>query len=62
MSDDDAPRPKPQIVLGEDLYACSVDELVERIDNLRAEIVRVEAALAQKRQGLEAAAAIFGKS
>lgn len=62
MFDDNEPRPGAQIVLGEDLYDCSVDELAERIDKLRAEITRVEAALVQKRHGLDSAAAFFGKS
>ena len=62
MFDDNEPRPKAQIVLGEDLYDLSIDELSERIERLRAEISRVEAALAQKRKGLDTAAAIFGKS
>ncbi len=63
MADWDEPR-KPTIkatVLGEDLATLSEDELAERIDQLKAEIVRVEAALTSK-QASRAAAAGFFKS
>lgn len=62
MFDEEKPRPKGEIVLGEDLYDFSVEELSERILALSEEITRVESAQVQKRQGLDAAAAIFGKS
>ena len=60
--DADEVRPKGQFVLGEDLYDFSVADLEERLEILREEIARVEQAKLQKRQGLDAAAAIFGKS
>ncbi len=62
MFDEDEPVKKGQIILGEDLYDLSVEDLSERIEALRDEIKRVEAAKADKRKGLDAAAAIFGKS
>ncbi len=62
MFDEEKPKPKGEIILGEDLYDFSVEELSERILALEAEIKRVESARQEKRQGLDAAAAIFGKS
>ena len=62
MFDEEKPRPKGEIVLGQDLYDFSVDELRERIAELQNEIKRVERACEEKRKGLDDAAAIFGKS
>ncbi|MDB5444290.1 MAG: hypothetical protein JWP86_792 [Phenylobacterium sp.] len=44
----------------EDLDLFGVAELEERVDALRAEIVRVEAQLEHKRAGRAAADALFG--
>jgi len=46
----------------EDLDLYAVEELQERIDGLRAEIARVEAAMHKKRSGRAAADALFGGS
>ncbi len=62
MFEEEEPRPKGEIVMGEDLYDFSLEDLRERIAKLQAEIARVEQALGEKRSGLDAAAAIFGKS
>jgi uncharacterized small protein (DUF1192 family) len=61
MVDDDAPRPKRQIIVGEDLYAFSVAELEERIDRLRREIERTEAELKKKSSERAAADALFSR-
>jgi uncharacterized small protein (DUF1192 family) len=57
--------PKPakaaQHVVGEPLDALSVDELNERIEQLRAEIVRLEAARDGKSASRTAADAFFRK-
>lgn len=44
----------------EDLDLYAVEELQERIDALKAEIARVEAAMHRKRSGRAAADALFG--
>lgn len=62
MFDEEKPTPKGRIILGEDLYDFSVEELSERISELQDEIKRVQNAREKKRKGLDAAAAIFGKS
>jgi uncharacterized small protein (DUF1192 family) len=58
----DEPKAKsPKIItLGEDLSKLSVTELTERIESLRAEIARVEAAAEGKKKHTAAAAALFG--
>jgi uncharacterized small protein (DUF1192 family) len=57
-----AKKPAPsQHVLGEPLDTLSVDELTARIDVLRAEIGRLEAAR-EKKDASRAAAAAFFKS
>jgi uncharacterized small protein (DUF1192 family) len=46
---DDEPVKKPTVhTVGEDLSRLSVDELNERIELLRAEIARLEVAVAEK--------------
>lgn len=62
MFEEEDPRPKGEIVLGEDLYDFSIGDLNERVAFLQAEITRVQKALEEKRSGLDAASAIFGKS
>ena len=61
--EDLAPRPdKPLKALAkEELGTLSIDELGERIEALKAEIVRVEQALAQKKSSLNAADSVFRK-
>lgn len=57
--DDDLPKPKAIITLGEKLDRLSVSELDERIAALHAEIVRVEAERTAKKSHAAAAAALF---
>ena len=47
--------------VGEDLGKLSVVELEERIALLKAEIMRIEAAITTKKSTTAAAAALFGK-
>jgi len=57
---EESPRPKPSThTIGQDLYAMSVAELVERIALLRAEIERLETARAAKDASRSAAASAF---
>ncbi len=57
---DDKPRPAPLAhELGQDLSALSVAELEERIELLKREIDRLEAARRQKEASLAAASAFF---
>ena len=62
MFDEEKPRPKDEIILGQDLYDFSLEDLLERIEALQEEIKRVERAHEEKRKGLDVAASIFGKS
>ncbi len=57
--DDFRPKPKPQVVVGEKLDDLSVGELESRIELLGAEIERVKAELASKRDRVAAAEALF---
>ncbi len=59
--DDDAPRPRPAHELGQSLDLLSVVEIDERIEALRAEIARLEAARASKQAAGAAAEAFFKK-
>jgi uncharacterized small protein (DUF1192 family) len=52
---DESPRPASSHMLGQPLDALSVAEFIERIALLRAEILRLEAAM-QKKQAANAAA------
>ncbi|PSC06957.1 DUF1192 domain-containing protein [Alsobacter soli] len=57
---DDLPQRKPaQHVLGQDLSAMSVDELDERVEQLQAEIARLQEARRAKMASRDAAAAFF---
>jgi len=57
---DETPRPsKASHELGQDLYALSIHELQERMEQLRAEITRLEAEIARKQAVKSAAADIF---
>ena len=57
--DEDAPRKKLKHAVGEDLSTLSLDELAERIDLLRAEIARIEAAISTKKASADVAASFF---
>jgi uncharacterized small protein (DUF1192 family) len=57
--DDDLPRPKRVIMVGDKLDQLSLAELDERVEALEAEIVRVKAEGAAKRALVSAAAALF---
>ena len=57
--DDDRPKPPEPHRVGEDLSSLSEAELAERINLLKAEIERIEAALKAKRASRDAAAAHF---
>ena len=57
---EDMPKPKPRHhVMGEELGTFSVDELDERIAQLKAEIARLEQARAAKLASKEAADGFF---
>lgn len=56
----DEPRgQQAQAILGGDLSALSIAELEARIETLRAEITRVEAAIASKKASAAAANSVF---
>ena len=59
MFDDEPKRPKRVHEIGQDLSSLSVDELAERVAQLRDEIVRLEAELAAKGSTKDAAEALF---
>lgn len=60
MFEDLAPPKKPEPhVIGQDLAALSIEELTERIELLRAEIVRLEQAIAAKDASRRAADGFF---
>jgi uncharacterized small protein (DUF1192 family) len=59
IADEDAPRKKQPHQVGEDLSALSLDELGERMAMLRAEIARIEAAIAAKQASAAAADTVF---
>ena len=57
--DEEAPRKKAAHEIGEDLAKLSLTELGERIELLKAEIVRVEQILAAKRASTDVAKTFF---
>jgi uncharacterized small protein (DUF1192 family) len=60
MFEEERPRPKPAVhTIGQDLSTLSLDELQERTEMLRAEIARIEAAMAAKKASAAAANAVF---
>lgn len=59
MDMEDMPKPKVNMVIGENLDAISVAELEHRIESLEAEIARVKAEIAKKQASKDAAAAFF---
>lgn len=61
FAEDDRPAKKPRHEIGQDLSLLSVDELRRRIEDLRAEIARIEAELATKGTTRSAAEALFSR-
>ncbi len=61
IEDDDLPRPKPVRLAKLPLDLLGVEELREYIDELRAEIARVEEDIARKQSHRSAADAFFRK-
>ena len=59
MDLEDLPKPKPQIVVGDNLERLSLAELAQRIEELESEIARVRTTIAAKRDGKNAADALF---
>jgi uncharacterized small protein (DUF1192 family) len=59
MERDELPKPKPAMVIGENLEAASVAELTQRVKDLETEIVRVRAELTKKEASRVAAASFF---
>ena len=57
--DEEAPKKKAVHEIGEDLSKLSLDELAERIASLKAEIGRIEAAVAATRASAEVADSFF---
>lgn len=57
--DEEAPKRKSYLVVGEELTTLSIDELEERIAILQAEIARIEAAITAKRESLGVADSFF---
>ena len=61
MDLENEPRPRPQMVIGENLDAISIAELEQRIIALDSEIARVRAEIVKKQSGKAAADAFFNK-
>ncbi len=61
FADDDRPKPQPDIVIGADLSAISIEELEKRITVLEAEISRLREEIVSK-QATKASAESFFKS
>ena len=61
MDLENEPRPKPQMVIGENLDAISITELEQRIIALDSEIARIRAEIAKKHAGKAAADLFFKK-
>jgi uncharacterized small protein (DUF1192 family) len=60
-TDEEAPRPAAHFEIGQPLDLLSVAELEARIEALRAEIARLEAAVTSKQAASAAAEAFFKK-
>ena len=61
FADDDRPKPQPDIVIGADLSAISIEELEKRITTLEGEISRLREEIVSK-QATKASAENFFKS
>lgn len=59
LFDEDIPKKKPDIAVGDDLSRLSIHELEERIEALRAEIARAEESMQAKRASAGAAESFF---
>ncbi len=59
LFDEEPPKRKTELVIGEDLSRLSLDELQGRIEILQAEIARVEETLVHKRAHQGAAESFF---
>lgn len=59
LFEEDAAKARPRYVIGQDLSLLSVEELRMRIDELKAEIARIENELGAKGQTKAAAEALF---
>jgi uncharacterized small protein (DUF1192 family) len=59
MELDDLSKPKPVMVIGENLEAASVAELTQRVKDLETEIVRVKVELTRKEASRVAADSFF---
>jgi uncharacterized small protein (DUF1192 family) len=59
LFDEELPQRKAELTVGEDLSRLSIDDLQERIDLLKAEILRVEEAVTAKRASLGVADSFF---
>jgi uncharacterized small protein (DUF1192 family) len=59
MESDDLPKPKPTMVIGENLELASVAELTQRIQILESEIERVKGEIAKKQTSRSVADAFF---
>jgi uncharacterized small protein (DUF1192 family) len=59
MDLENEPRPKPKMVIGENLDEISIAELEQRITDLDSEILRIRAEIAKKQAGKAAATAFF---
>ena len=59
LFDEELPKRKTELTVGEDLSKLSIAELEDRIALLKAEIVRVEEAVAAKRASLGVADSFF---
>lgn len=57
--DDDRPRPKRTVTVGEILDTHAIAELEERVTSLEAEIARTRAEIDKKRKHEAAAASLF---
>lgn len=57
--DEDAPKKKAAHEIGEDLSRLSLNELAERVEMLKAEIVRLDDAAKAKRASVDVAASFF---
>ena len=61
IEEDDRPRKKIMHEIGQDLALLSLEELGERVDLLKGEIERLEAAMASKRASRNVADQFFKK-
>ncbi len=59
MDLENEPRPRPSMVIGENLDEISIAELEQRIATLDSEILRIRAEIVKKQAGKAAAAAFF---